>query len=434
MPIWRAGAAPARSRRARQIVAGDDTRPAVGRSSPARTIIRVDLPEPDGPRRLTVSPAPIAARRRAGCRPARRRSPGSDEHRRRGPAGSRAEPRRHFVRNRDPAAKASTIWRERRAFQRDASCGGRRAASRRISAARRASPSVLWSASPQWADWSRRSCGCACFLCGTRAGPARRGSPPILVFGDSLTAGFGLPAEQLSGPSRSAAARRGHPRPRRQCRGIGRHHRRRSRAARLGARRKARPRDPRTRRQRRAARHRPETVRANLDAMIGKIQASGAKLLLTACAPRRIGARSTSRVRPGVSRACAGARGGALSVFSRRCGDGPKLNQPDGLHPNERGVAALVDRIAPYRRRADRRPRHERASSPPPSPRAIPRPSPRAARPAAAEQGATLGMLYVSEPAALGAAAIVRELAAAPGSAWVGGVGLGVCARRARGL
>ncbi len=26
----------------------------------------------------------------------------------------------------------------------------------------------------------------------------------------------------------------------------------------------------------------------------------------------------------------------------------PELNQPDGLHPNERGVAVLVDRIAPY--------------------------------------------------------------------------------------
>lgn len=26
----------------------------------------------------------------------------------------------------------------------------------------------------------------------------------------------------------------------------------------------------------------------------------------------------------------------------------PKLNQPDGLHPNERGVAVLVNRIAPY--------------------------------------------------------------------------------------
>jgi acyl-CoA thioesterase-1 len=25
----------------------------------------------------------------------------------------------------------------------------------------------------------------------------------------------------------------------------------------------------------------------------------------------------------------------------------PQLNQPDGLHPNERGVAVIVDRLAP---------------------------------------------------------------------------------------
>jgi acyl-CoA thioesterase-1 len=26
----------------------------------------------------------------------------------------------------------------------------------------------------------------------------------------------------------------------------------------------------------------------------------------------------------------------------------PKLNQPDGLHPNQRGVAIIVEHIAPY--------------------------------------------------------------------------------------
>ncbi len=26
----------------------------------------------------------------------------------------------------------------------------------------------------------------------------------------------------------------------------------------------------------------------------------------------------------------------------------PQLNQPDGLHPNERGVGVVVERIAPY--------------------------------------------------------------------------------------
>src|SRR5581483_12358758 len=43
--------------------------------------------------------------------------------------------------------------------------------------------------------------------------------------------------------------------------------------------------------------------------------------------------------------------------------------------------------------------------------------------------GATLGMVYVSEPAAAGLQALVRELAAGTGIAeWVGGVGLGICA------
>jgi len=44
-----------------------------------------------------------------------------------------------------------------------------------------------------------------------------------------------------------------------------------------------------------------------------------------------------------------------------------------------------------------------------------------------AGQGANLGILYVSEPAAVALAPIVRELSAATGvTAWVGGVGLGV--------
>jgi len=44
-------------------------------------------------------------------------------------------------------------------------------------------------------------------------------------------------------------------------------------------------------------------------------------------------------------------------------------------------------------------------------------------------QGASLGILYVSEPVAAGLSELVRELEAATGiAAWVGGVGLGVCA------
>jgi acyl-CoA thioesterase-1 len=92
----------------------------------------------------------------------------------------------------------------------------------------------------------------------------------------------------------------------------------------------------------------PAIVRANLDAMIAKIQASGASVLLLGMhAATNWGAdyqETFDRIYPELAQA----RGVALYPFFL---DGvamdPKLNQPDGLHPNERGVAVLVDRIAP---------------------------------------------------------------------------------------
>jgi acyl-CoA thioesterase-1 len=93
----------------------------------------------------------------------------------------------------------------------------------------------------------------------------------------------------------------------------------------------------------------PKTVRANLDAMIGKIQASGAKLLLAGMlAPTNWGEayrKSFDRIYPDLARA----HGVALYPFFL---DGvamnPDLNQADGEHPNTRGVAVIVDRIVPY--------------------------------------------------------------------------------------
>jgi acyl-CoA thioesterase-1 len=92
----------------------------------------------------------------------------------------------------------------------------------------------------------------------------------------------------------------------------------------------------------------PSTVRANLEAMISRIQASGAKLLLTGMlAPSNWGEdyrRDFDRIYPELAQA----HGVALYPFLL---DGvamdARLNQPDGLHPNERGVAVLVDHIAP---------------------------------------------------------------------------------------
>jgi len=93
----------------------------------------------------------------------------------------------------------------------------------------------------------------------------------------------------------------------------------------------------------------PESVRANLDAMIGRIKASGAKLLLAGMqAPPNWGTAYKKRF-DALYPELAKAHGVALYPFFL---DGvamePGLNQPDGLHPNARGVAALVDRIAPY--------------------------------------------------------------------------------------
>jgi acyl-CoA thioesterase-1 len=93
----------------------------------------------------------------------------------------------------------------------------------------------------------------------------------------------------------------------------------------------------------------PETVRANLDGMIGKIKASGTKLLIAGMlAPPNWGNAYKQRF-DALYPELAKAHGVALYPFFL---DGvamqPALNQPDGLHPNARGVAALVDRIAPH--------------------------------------------------------------------------------------
>jgi acyl-CoA thioesterase I len=92
----------------------------------------------------------------------------------------------------------------------------------------------------------------------------------------------------------------------------------------------------------------PKIVRANLDKMIDKIEASGAKvLLLGMLAPSNWGAQYEHQfdaIYPDLAKA----HGVPLYPFFL---DGvamnPALNQPDGLHPNERGVAVLVEHIAP---------------------------------------------------------------------------------------
>jgi acyl-CoA thioesterase-1 len=92
----------------------------------------------------------------------------------------------------------------------------------------------------------------------------------------------------------------------------------------------------------------PKIVRANLDAMIGRIQASGAKLLLLGMvAPANWGAdyeREFDRIYPELAKAH---NVPLYPFFLDGVAMNPQLNQADGMHPNERGVAIMVDRIAP---------------------------------------------------------------------------------------
>jgi acyl-CoA thioesterase I len=92
----------------------------------------------------------------------------------------------------------------------------------------------------------------------------------------------------------------------------------------------------------------PSAVRDNLDKMIGKIKAGGAKvLLLGMLAPPNWGEeykRAFDRIFPDLARLY---QLPLYPFFLEGVAMRPELNQPDGLHPNERGVAVLVDRIAP---------------------------------------------------------------------------------------
>ena len=92
----------------------------------------------------------------------------------------------------------------------------------------------------------------------------------------------------------------------------------------------------------------PATVRDNLDKMIQKIEANGAKVLLVGMlAPPNWGAEYESafdRIFPDLAKVHDVQ---LYPFFLEGVAMKPELNQPDGLHPNERGVAVMVDLLVP---------------------------------------------------------------------------------------
>jgi acyl-CoA thioesterase I len=93
----------------------------------------------------------------------------------------------------------------------------------------------------------------------------------------------------------------------------------------------------------------PKIVRANLEAMIVRIKASGAALLLAGMrAPANWGAdyqQRFDRIYPDLAQEH---RVSLYPFFLEGVAMNPELNQPDGKHPNARGEGIVVDRIAPY--------------------------------------------------------------------------------------
>jgi acyl-CoA thioesterase I len=93
----------------------------------------------------------------------------------------------------------------------------------------------------------------------------------------------------------------------------------------------------------------PRATRANLDAILTRLKTRGVRVLLAGMvAPPNLGeefGREFNAVFPALAR-----RHGVefypffLDGVAARRG----LNQPDGIHPNIRGVAVIVDRILPY--------------------------------------------------------------------------------------
>jgi acyl-CoA thioesterase-1 len=92
----------------------------------------------------------------------------------------------------------------------------------------------------------------------------------------------------------------------------------------------------------------PSTVRNNLDKMIGKFAASGAKVLLLGMrAPPNWGEEYKHAFDKIFPELASSYQLPLYPFFLEGVAMKPEFNQPDGLHPNEQGVAVLVDRIAP---------------------------------------------------------------------------------------
>jgi len=93
----------------------------------------------------------------------------------------------------------------------------------------------------------------------------------------------------------------------------------------------------------------PKVTAANLDRILARISASGAKILLIGMqAPSNWGRQYQDEFAALYPALAAKYHVPLYPFFLDGVAMDATLNQADGLHPNPRGVAVIVDRIAPY--------------------------------------------------------------------------------------
>jgi acyl-CoA thioesterase-1 len=92
----------------------------------------------------------------------------------------------------------------------------------------------------------------------------------------------------------------------------------------------------------------PGATRAALDEIVGRLRAAGKQVLLAGMlAPRNLGHAYTESFDPIYADLAARHDTLLYPFFLEGVALDPSLNQPDGLHPNEKGVTAIVERILP---------------------------------------------------------------------------------------
>lgn len=96
----------------------------------------------------------------------------------------------------------------------------------------------------------------------------------------------------------------------------------------------------------------PANMESNLDKIVTRLKARGAKVLLAGMlAPRNYGREYATEYDAVFARLAERHQVPLYPFFLEGVATDPALNQPDGLHPNARGVEVMVERIGPHVRR-----------------------------------------------------------------------------------